>query len=533
MTATRTNPAKRCISCRMVALGVVAGLAGLPAVGLGSEARPGTMRSAEESGPDADRRIEIFAPPPTATKSDRYRVEAAGRPVFVQSYKDVHYAHFAFGGHARVCVAIDEPVREVRFSPQSLEIDHHVRGNSLEFVLSRPCKLVIRLNGRQRLFLFADSLEKSPFDPGQPGVVNVRDFDADNTGTSLVTEPIRRAVAATPRGGVLYFPRGVYRTATVRLRSEMTLYLAPGALLLGSADAADYPDRDVDVHRTLGPPNVRLLLVEGVENVRVAGYGTIDGQGRRLRGAGSSGQVIVVKNSRNVLVENLILRDPASYNTRILFSEHVTFRNTKVINDQEVPNTDGIDPEGSRHVLIEENFAYCGDDNVAVKIYHYDVVQDVHDVVVRGNVFLTRKSALKIGTETKQRSIRDVTFADNDVIECDRAMAIYVADGADVSRVRFLDNRIESHYPDRRQRVIEFEITRRLGAGRISDVVIQDTRVNEPFPRASTMRGLDDAHPIRGVRIVNYRVGGKVARNLEEAHLELLEHVEDVELRVE
>lgn len=33
--------------------------------------------------------------------------------------------------------------------------------------------------------------------------------------------------------------------------------------------------------------------------------------------------------------------------------------------------------------------------------------------------------------------------------------------------------------------------------------------------------------------IVNDRVGGKVVRSLEEAHRELLEHVEDMELRVE
>ncbi len=480
-----------------------------------------SLNAIADTGPPA-----TFRTPPGATRSHVFKVKVFGNPVFVQKYKDIHYGHFPISGATSIEIQIDQLVENVAVSPEYLDLDWHSDGKSVRFTLSRPRKLVVYINELDRLFLFADApADSAP--PCQPtDMVNVLTFGADNTGGKLSTEAIVRAIEATPKNGVLYFPPGVYRSATIALKSHMTVYVSDGALIQGSTEVLDYPDREVDVHRTLGPPNVRLIMLDGVEDVLITGFGTLDGQGRKLRAKKCSGQVIVVKNSRNVVVENLFLRDPASYNTRLLFSERVTFRNTKVINDQEVPNTDGIDPEGSRHVLIEDNFAYCSDDNVAVKIYHYDVTQDVYDVTVRGNVFLTRKSALKIGTETKHKAIRDVAFIDNDIVECDRAIVIYLYDDADVRDIRFIDNRVERNYPDRRQRVIDIEMRQRLGAGRLSNVKIRNTFVSSAFPQPSTIRDLDADHPVRDICIENYQVAGRTAGTLEEAQIKVLEHVQ-------
>ena len=41
-----------------------------------------------------------------------------------------------------------------------------------------------------------------------------------------------------------------------------------------------------------------------------------------------------------------------------------------------------------------------------------------------------------------------ITFEDNDVLESDRGMALYVSDGTALSDVRYLNNRFERNHPD-------------------------------------------------------------------------------------
>ena len=114
---------------------------------------------------------------------------------------------------------------------------------------------------------------------------------------------------------------------------------------------------------------------------------------------------------------------------------------------------DGWDPDSSKRVLIEDCFAWAGDDTVAIKCTGIGPgvnVPDVEDIRVRGCVFLTKKSGLKIGTETRCENMSRIIFENNDVIEADRVMGINVRDGAVVQQVMFKNNRSEIYFPDRR-----------------------------------------------------------------------------------
>jgi len=197
--------------------------------------------------------------------------------------------------------------------------------------------------------------------------------------------------------------------------------------------------------------------------------------------------------------------------------------------DPETPNTDGFDPDASSHVLIENCFVYGGDDAVAIKSAGYSGInRDVRDIVVRGGVFLTRKSALKVGTETRTGSFRDITFERNDVLLCDRGMVIYCYDGATCADIRFIDNRFEAPYADSKQRLIDFVIKDRGGAGQIRNVLIRNCRAERQWPQGSTMCGLDVQHRITNIRFERYIVAGKVCRSAEAAGLHIQEHVADV-----
>jgi polygalacturonase len=75
-------------------------------------------------------------------------------------------------------------------------------------------------------------------------VVNIMDYKVDNTGKTLETAKINQAisdVSARPGGGVLFFPKGVYLTGTVLMKSNVKLYVDAGAVIRGSTKNADYP----------------------------------------------------------------------------------------------------------------------------------------------------------------------------------------------------------------------------------------------------------------------------------------------------
>jgi len=111
-------------------------------------------------------------------------------------------------------------------------------------------------------------------------VFNVRDFAAKGDGETLDTAAVQAAVdeCADASGGIVYVPAGRYLCGTVFLKSNVTLQLAPQAVLLGSGRLADYSDK------TKGPEyypffNKCLLYGEKASKICLRGTGTINGQG--------------------------------------------------------------------------------------------------------------------------------------------------------------------------------------------------------------------------------------------------------------
>ena len=456
--------------------------------------------------------------------TDRYRVTVGGTELPVEAYKDIFYVHFTLDGSAPVRIEAAEPLTSCEVSPAARGIAAGIEGREARFTLPGAGWWAVRLNDRDRLFLLADRPQE-PALGEQP--LNAADFIS---GDGLQTAALQRALdEASATGRTLLFPRGVYRTGTLRIGSNTHLYLADGAIIKGSEDRDDYPTdhglaeadhiRDREHYTDNGERMTfsRLILIDSAEHVSIRGRGIIDGSGAVLRAQGKPANLIRIRSSRDVLVEGVLLRDPAAWNTHIHYSDGVTIRDVKLINDASVPNTDGFDPDASTDVTIEHCFAYCSDDNVAVKTTgNLGLNRDLRGIVVRGCVFLTRKSSLKVGTETKAARMSDILFEDNDVVECDRALALYCNDGALFEHIVFANNRIERNWPDSQRRPIHFKISERHGKGLIRDVEIRDCSFAVPFPRPAEIAGLDAEHTIDGVTFRNVTIGGRPVRSLEE-----------------
>ena len=108
----------------------------------------------------------------------------------------------------------------------------------------------------------------------------ITDYGAVSDGTTLNTTAIQHAVdrCADSGGGTVEVPPGRYLSGTVELRSRVTLYLHPGAVLIGSPRREDYSETGfvhVNNHFSEGEggKSLSLIYADGAEDVSIAGKG--------------------------------------------------------------------------------------------------------------------------------------------------------------------------------------------------------------------------------------------------------------------
>uniref|UniRef100_J3MPN4 Polygalacturonase n=1 Tax=Oryza brachyantha TaxID=4533 RepID=J3MPN4_ORYBR len=125
----------------------------------------------------------------------------------------------------------------------------------------------------------------------------------------------------------------------------------------------------------LGPRHISLIHGEGLNDVVITGdNGTIDGQGRiwwdlwwNRTLNHTRGHLIELVNSTNIMISNITLRNSPFWTVHPVYCRNVVIRNLTVLAPLNAPNTDGIDPDSSSEVCIEDCYIESGDDLVAIK----------------------------------------------------------------------------------------------------------------------------------------------------------------------
>jgi len=212
-----------------------------------------------------------------------------------------------------------------------------------------------------------------------PTVVDVTAFGAVGDGTTVNTAAIQAAIDATPPGGKTLIPAGVFVSGAIWLHSDMTLQVADGATLLGSANADDYPwnyklyDYSTDT-RFYSLINAHTYDYGTLRNIRIVGPGTIDGNGWKRAGVDAEGFPVSAPSSSSTVSTNGILAaaqvvkatalgSPSPYGTR---SNLITLRG---VDNVYYGNFTALNP--SQHTLVN-----LRDHNVTVngvKLLTYNV----------------------------------------------------------------------------------------------------------------------------------------------------------------
>jgi len=214
------------------------------------------------------------------------------------------------------------------------------------------------------------------------GTYNVRHYGASGGGATLDTAAINHAVAACAEagGGQVLLPAGRYLSGTVHLRSRVTLFLAAGAVLVGTTNLAQYQQPAVPAfmpEAKWGKWHRALILGEGLEDVAIAGPGLIDGNKvfdpageERMRGP----HTILFVNCRRFTLRDVSIRDSANYAVFFQTSDDVDIRGVKITGGWDGVHFRGAPERWCHNVNITDCRFYTGDDSIAGRYWDNTVI---------------------------------------------------------------------------------------------------------------------------------------------------------------
>jgi hypothetical protein len=305
---------------------------------------------------------------------------------------------------------------------------------------------------------------------------SVKTYGAGGAGKMLDTAAIQKAIdaAAAAGGGTVYFPAGSFLSGTITLKSNVTLHLSPGAVLLGSKRIEDYNPK-------------HLIYAQGVENIAIEGGGAIDGQGdsfldKDLKPLPRPSPLIEVWDSRNIRIQDITIRKAPAWTIHPKNCDGVKIRGISLLNNLRAINSDGIDPDSSTNVIISDSHIEAGDDCIVLKTTDRGgKAGPTENVTVTNCVMVSAASALKLGTES-HGDFRHCVFSNCVIRDSRTGIALLAKDGGTMEDIRF-QNIVMTTQPKWGQGVewpIVVDIEKRTEASRLShirDVAFSDITV--------------------------------------------------------
>ena len=308
-----------------------------------------------------------------------------------------------------------------------------------------------------------------------PKTVYVNDFGATADGITLDTQAIQKAIdqVSSKGGGTVVFRMGNYLTGQIHLKDNVELRLEGGAVILGSTDPADYSQLETKDEATgfVDPNRMGLITGYRVKNVKISGFGLIDGQGRELalrvdslclagkipdqgyiwlrerikndplsqrsvyRGRPSElyrPKLLFFSECEGITIEDLHMRNSAGWGLSFNLCDGMVIRNIDFLN-RAYWNNDGIDLTDCRNVVITGCSIDAADDALCLKS---DLPgKCCENILLEDCDVRSSASAIKFGTASnggfKRITIKNIRIRDT----FRSAIAIESVDGGDIEDI--------------------------------------------------------------------------------------------------
>jgi len=281
--------------------------------------------------------------------------------------------------------------------------------------------------------------------------VRAKDYNASlfgikSNGTTLNTRAIQKAIdyIHDNGGGRLVFYVGRYVTGTIYLKSNVTIQLEEGAILVGSVNPFDYEQAN---------GWTAMIFALNQQNIGLTGKGVIDGRGfevaNNLVDLIHKGLVkdplkydrpretirpqnIYFLGCTGVSIQGITLKDPGSWNQQYDKCRDVVIDGITV-NSKSYWNNDGVDIVDCDGVTVANSYFDAADDGICLKSHDPEWV--CRNVYIHNNTVRTSANGIKFGTAS-HGGFSNIRIIDNLVYDTYRsAITFAVVDGGFVEDV--------------------------------------------------------------------------------------------------
>lgn len=295
---------------------------------------------------------------------------------------------------------------------------------------------------------------------------SVEDYGAAGDGETLDTQSIQRAIDDCSKngGGTVVLESGkTYYSNSVIMKKNVCLHLQKGSRLKATSQIDGYfrpcsfinnPDNTLIGNPVTGKPSFVFIYGFEAHNASIEGEGVIDANGhsfvKRKDKYYVTGDfyprptVIYFEKSNHISFQNITIVDAPFWTLHPAGCDDVLISKIRILNDLDVANSDGIDPDHCSNVRICDCHIECADDCICLKTSKGNAEYGpCENIVITGCTLISTSAAIKIGTEGVG-DFRNIIVSNCIISKSNRGLSIQIRDGGNVENVTYSNIIIET-----------------------------------------------------------------------------------------
>lgn len=275
---------------------------------------------------------------------------------------------------------------------------------------------------------------------------NICDYGAQENDIQKNRQAFKDAIDACCKngGGKVVVPEGRWKTSAIHLKSNINLHLEEGSVLDFSTEYSDYLPAVFGYRAGIRLYSAsHFIYAYKCQNIALTGKGRLLGNGSAwwdmasnapgmtdlqkankervpvsnriydTRESGVRPEFLQFTECENVLIEDVSFENSPAWTVHPVMCRNVVIKGISVKNPFKAPNTDGIDIESCKCVLIEDCDIDTGDDVICIKSGRdedaWEHMLPCEDVLVRNCRGIGGCGGAAVGSETSG-GVRNILF---------------------------------------------------------------------------------------------------------------------------